>query len=132
MADVKISELPTKTIAGTDVVPVVDSGFTTTSRVTAADIAGLATDASQLTSGTLSDSRLSANVVLTSDARLSDSRTPTAHKSSHATGGSDALSPSDIGAVANAGNVAAIQRLTQAEYDAIATPDASTLYIIVG
>jgi hypothetical protein len=36
----------------------------------------------------------------TSDARLSDSRTPTAHKSSHATGGTDALTASDIGAAA--------------------------------
>ena len=40
------------------------------------------TNASLLTSGTLSDSRLSASVVLTTDGRLSDSRTPTAH--SHA------------------------------------------------
>lgn len=35
------------------------------------------TDASLLTSGTLADTRLSANVVLTSDSRLSDARTPT-------------------------------------------------------
>jgi hypothetical protein len=43
----------------------------------------------------------SSNVILGNDARLSDARTPSstlAHKSSHVTGGSDAISTSDIGA----------------------------------
>jgi len=42
----------------------------------------------------------SGEVVKGNDSRLSDARTPTAHKSSHATGGADALSASDIGAAA--------------------------------
>lgn len=43
------------------------------------------TDASLLTSGTLADARLSANVVLTNDSRLSDARTPTAHNQAWST-----------------------------------------------
>jgi hypothetical protein len=38
------------------------------------------------------------------DSRLSDARTPTAHKSTHATGGSDALTAGDIGGVAKSGD----------------------------
>jgi len=69
----------------------IDAGFAASTHTHAA---------TDITSGTLNDSRLSANVVLTSDARLSNARTPTNHASTHATGGTDAISPSSIGAAA--------------------------------
>jgi hypothetical protein len=47
----------------------------------------------------ISPSAISGIAVITTDPRLSDSRTPTAHASSHAVGGSDALTASAIAAL---------------------------------
>lgn len=44
----------------------------------------------------------STQVVAGNDTRLTDARTPSAHKTSHATGGTDALTATDIGAAATA------------------------------
>lgn len=46
-------------------------------------------------------------VVKGSDTRLTNARTPSAHKTSHATGGTDALSASDVGAVPTSRTVSA-------------------------
>jgi hypothetical protein len=129
-----------------------------------------------------------AGKVDSTDTRLSDPRTPTAHKTSHATGGTDALTPADIGAataaqgakadsavqpagltkaavglgnadntsdadkpistatatalagkvgtvttgITGAGQITNMVSISQANYDAIPTKNAQTLYVISG
>ena len=46
----------------------------------------------------ISPTAITGTAVVDNDARLSDSRTPSSHSSSHATGGTDAIAPSSIGA----------------------------------
>jgi len=87
----------------------------------AADVGAAATShthaASDVTSGTLDIARIptgttGSTVPFGNDSRFTDSRTPTAHKTSHATGGGDALAPSDIGAAPTSRTVTAGTGLT--------------------
>jgi hypothetical protein len=66
------------------------------------------TNASLLTSGTLADARLSANVVLTTDARLSDARTPTSHAHGNITNAGAIGSTSGLPVITTTGGVVTV------------------------
>ena len=124
MPDVKISALPAGTANANAVVPATNAAGTTTQKITLGAIAALGggppashshgnlTNAGAIgttanlpvittTSGVLTAGSFGtgANTFCQgNDSRLSDSRTPTSHASSHHTGGGDALTPGNIGA----------------------------------
>jgi hypothetical protein len=70
---------------------------------------------------------ITGTAVVSNDARLSDSRTPTSHKSSHATGGSDAITPADIGAATSAQGAKADTSLQQGAYISAASLEVGTI-----
>lgn len=104
MPDTKIFDLPSKTVASSDIVPVVDSAGAATSRVTAGQIAALgggapATHASSHAAvGGDPITPASIGAIAEGDSRLTNARTPNAHASSHASNGSDPVTPAAIGA----------------------------------
>ncbi len=59
------------------------------------------------------------------DSRLSNARTPTTHKTSHATGGTDAIAPADIGAAA-ASHTHAAGDVTSGTFDVARIPTGTT------
>jgi hypothetical protein len=99
-------------VSGTGVVKVVDGVFQTPANlifdadvdaaaaIAQSKIANLTTDlAGKAPSTGILPSAISGTAVITTDARLSDARTPTAHAASHAVGGSDPLTASAIAAL---------------------------------
>jgi hypothetical protein len=116
-------------------VAVDNAAGTATEKILLGDIADLANDAAKLTQGTLPAGRLPAAAVQTSDSRLNDARTPTAHKATHAAGGTDALSPSDIGAAASSHThtlSAVTDAGTAASKNAPASGNASSTQVVLG
>lgn len=78
-------------------------------------------------------------LVITTDPRLSDARTPTAHAATHEIGGTDEITiaqsqvtnlVTDLASkISGDGSITQLVALTQAQYDAI-TPVPTTLYVV--
>lgn len=106
MPDTKIFDLPPKTVATSDIVPVVDSAGVATSRVTAGQIAALGGGtpslhaATHATGGADPITPAAIGAIAEGDSRLTNARTPNAHASSHASNGADPITPAAIGAAA--------------------------------
>ena len=71
----------------------------------------------------------STQVVLGNDTRLSDSRSPTGHSSSHVTGGSDALTASDIGALSSSDARIVTTDQKAGLVGSYGTPSSSNVYV---
>ena len=88
------------------------------------------------TSSTRDVGTSSGTVAAGDDSRLSNARTPTSHASTHATGGSDAIAPSDIGAVPTSRTLAGLDlsadRTSSALRSAIEVQDGPRYYPLGG
>lgn len=71
------------------------------------------------------------NPVRRDDARLSDSRTPTAHASTHASGGGDAVTPAAIGAEQTAAKSTAAQKVANGYIGADANGNVAPAHLYV-
>ena len=109
--DVTDKPAPINALSGTNTGDQDLSGYATTSALTS----GLAGKAP---SSGIAPSAITGTAVVDADSRLTNARTPTAHKSSHATGGSDALTPSDIGA-----QPASVSKTSTAQIDTTVTSE---------
>jgi len=123
-----VSSVGTFTVAADGRITAAGSSSIAISSGAVSGLAAIATSgsASDLSTGTVAIARIPtgsslSTVCVGNDSRLSNSRTPTAHKASHATGGSDALTASDIGAAASS-HTHGLSALTQSSATAGQVP----------